>query len=144
MIFNWVLLNKIAIGTFPKNLKDISTLELKGIKSILNLTYEYESNLLTNNDSNILSVRYSLPDHKSKEELKLEDIASSIEIIDKLLMRGPIYIHCYASIERSPIVCMAWLVKKMNLKPMQAMDYLKQVHKPTNPLIENLSILKNL
>ena len=36
--------------------------------------------------------------------------------------------------ERSPLVCMAWLVSRQGLAPLQALDYVMQIHPGTNPL----------
>ena len=41
-IFNWVLINKLAVGTSPLNQDNISFLKNKGIKNILGLCLESE------------------------------------------------------------------------------------------------------
>ena len=57
---------------------------------------------------------------------------------------GAVYIHCVAAMERSPLVCLAWLVQEHNLKPARALDYLMQVHPGTNPLPGQLALLQEL
>ena len=68
----------------------------------------------------------------------------AINTLAEIIESGPVYIHCLAGIERSPLVCMAWLVKNYNLTPTQALDYLMHVHKGTNPLPAQLKLLNLL
>ena len=62
--------------------------------------------------------------------------------MQKIIEYGPVYTHCVFGIERSPLVCMAWLVKHYDLTPTQALDYLMDVNTFTNPLPEQFSLLK--
>ena len=45
------------------------------------------------------------------------------------MKEGPVFIHCYAGIERSPLICMAWLVKYKMLSPSEALQYVMEVTK---------------
>ena len=65
-------------------------------------------------------------------------------LIDKLLKNGPIFIHCYASIERSPFICIAWLVLKENIAFLNALDHVKQSHELSNPMKDHLNLLMNI
>ena len=46
--------------------------------------------------------------------------------------------------ERSPLVCLAWLVTRHRQLPAAALDYLMQVHPPTNQLPGQLRLLEDL
>ena len=46
--------------------------------------------------------------------------------------------------ERSPLVCLAWLVSRHGQSPQAALDYLMQVHPGTNPLPGQLKLLNQL
>lgn len=46
--------------------------------------------------------------------------------------------------ERSPLLCMAWLVQRYDLTPERSLDYLMQVHPGTNPLANQLSLLNQI
>ena len=46
--------------------------------------------------------------------------------------------------ERSPLVCLAWLMQEQGLIQSQALDYLMQIHPGTSPLPEQLLVLNDL
>ena len=46
--------------------------------------------------------------------------------------------------ERSPLVCLGWLVQQHNMSPNNALDYLMQQHPGTNPLPGQLKLLEQL
>ena len=141
---DWILSNEIAIGSAPKTLEDINHLKINGISGILSLCSNEENPFNVNlkdffNCKNIL-----LPDHKYKYPLSLSQLDLALENLSILRKEGSVYVHCLAGVERSPIVCMGWLVKNHNLTPTQALDYLMNVHPGTNPLPEQLKLLSLL
>jgi len=141
---DWVLQNELAVGPAPKDQDDLNYLLNKKIISVLCLCSESETKLPKNIENYFKFIRYILPDHKYKQPIKLDQLEKCLEILKELKQKGPVFVHCYASVERSPIVCMAWLVKHHKLNPQQSLDYLMEVHKGTNPLPSQFDLLKNL
>ena len=141
---DWVLQNELALGPAPKDENDLNYLLNKGIISVLCLCSEKESNSPNNIKRHFNFVRYVLPDHKYKEPPKLDQLEKCLEIIKELKEKGPVFVHCVASVERSPLVCMAWLVKNHKLNPQQSLDYLMEVHKGANPLPIQFNLLNSL
>ena len=88
--------------------------------------------------------RTILPDHKYKNPISINKLNLALENLSILRKEGSVYVHCLAGIERSPLVCMGWLVKNNNLTPTQALDYLMNVHPGTNPLPNQLKLLSLL
>ena len=88
--------------------------------------------------------RVILPDHKSGRIPTLNEINNALSVAKELINNGPLYVHCFASMERSPLLCMAWLVKEHKLSPRQSLDYLMDVHKGTSPLSEQFLLLNQL
>ena len=88
--------------------------------------------------------RYALPDHNFSEPLTIEKVNNVLEIVEYLIKKGPLFIHCKAAVERSPLICMAWLIKKHNLNKFQSLNYLMQKNKGSCPSINQLKILDNL
>ena len=142
ILFDWVLINKLAIGSKPNEYSDILFLEDKGIRSILNLCEEEEAPFIKS--AKLKFLRYPLPDHKHKEVVTTSQINDVINSLEKLLSYGPVFVHCYASVERSPLICTAWLVKKLNLSLIEALNYMKQIHKETNPLMQQIDKINYL
>ena len=144
MLFNWILVNKIAIGTPLNNQKDKSFLKEKKIISILDLRNEsdllkinYEKQLALYSEFNLF--RISLPDHNSKRLATTSEIQNAVDMLDKLSRKGPVFMHCHASVERSPLISVAYLMKTRNLNCIQAYEYVKQQNKITNVLLEQLN-----
>ena len=71
-------------------------------------------------------------------------ITKAINNLNDLLNKGSVYVHCFAGIERSPLVCMGWLIKFYKFDVMRAYEYLKEIHPITNPMNSQLMLLNNL
>ena len=141
---DWVLLNKLSVGRAPRTKTDIEKLKKLGIKSILSLCSEDEIKLPDQIDDYFICKRKVLPDHKFDRKITVKEINESLEIVREISNYGPVYIHCVASVERSPLICMAWLMKECNLNTQQALDYLMEIHPGTNPLPSQLSALNQI
>lgn len=141
---NWVINNRIAIGKAPRKIENLIFLKDKGINSILSLCDENDfpdSDYLKNN---FYHIRKILPDHRSQKVFTLDEISDTLKIIEKMLQKKPLYIHCLFAIERSPTICIAYLIKSRNLGLFEALSYLKQIHPLTNPTNIQLSTIKDL
>tara|TARA_B100001250_G_C19813462_1_gene796968 strand:+ start:4001 stop:4477 length:477 start_codon:yes stop_codon:yes gene_type:complete len=140
---DWVLINEIAIGPAPAINKDLDILEDNGIKLIFSLCSEKEKPMATEAKNRFELFRNVLPDHTYNRLPQISEIINILDQITNLSKFGPIYIHCFAGIERSPIICMAWLIRENSLNFNDALEYLRQVHPETNPLPEQLMLLKD-
>ena len=45
-------------------------------------------------------------DHKSGKALNIEEILLVLSKLKELKSFGPVFVHCIASMERSPMICM--------------------------------------
>ena len=141
---DWVLVDELAIGPAPRKNSHLDKLKELGIKSILTLCGEEEVTMAKNIKQDFLSIRYILPDHRVGRLPETDELIAAIKHLEDLKKSGPTYVHCVAAMERSPMVCMGWLVLKHNLSPQESLDYLMQVHKGTNPLPGQLHLLNLL
>ena len=105
----------------------------EGIKSIFSLCGDKEAPFLEELLELFSFQRYFLPDHKAGKIVTPEQILSSLKILKNLKKEGPVFIHCVASMERSPLICIAWLIKMHNLSLDEALNYMMQSHVGTNP-----------
>ena len=138
------MINKLAVGNAPHDERNIEVLKQKGIKSVLSLCSEEEISNHKNTNSMFKCERIVLPDHKSIKKLTLNDLLTTLDKLSFLLENGPTFVHCHASIERSPLVCIAWLVQKEKIKPEFALNHLMNVHPLTCPLSDQLNLLKEM
>ena len=143
MLFNWILVNKLAIGTPLNNQKDKSLLKEKKIISILDLRNEFdlckiESDIKLDLYKEFHTVNFGLPDHNSKRLATTSEIQNAVNILDKLTKEGPVFMHCHAAVERSPLISVAFLIKTKRLKLIEAYEYVKQQNKTTSILLEQL------
>ena len=141
---DWVLNNELAVGPAPLKESHFEYLANKKIKSILNLCNEKEAPIDENFKLLFNFKRFTLPDHKVNKEIEIDEIKKIIKIIESLKSSGALYIHCFAGVERSPLICMAWLISKHKLSPQRALDYLMEVHKGSNPLPSQYKLLSQI
>ena len=141
---DWVLKNKLAIGKAPFLESDFETLRGMGIKIIFNLCSEDEEPINVNKYNDFKFIRYILPDHKIDKLITKKQILEAVENVDTLMKGGSVYIHCMASSERSPLICISWLVLKKNISLINALNHLREVHKQTNPMSNQINVLKQL
>ena len=142
--FDWVLINELAVGPAPRKPHHIELLISAGIKGILSLCSEDEVSQPEIPANQLQHQRIILPDHSYSREPSVNEIMSTLHELKQLKTIGPVFVHCKAGIERSPLICIAWLVMEKNLSIQSALDYLMQVHPGTNPLANHLMIIEEL
>ena len=146
MIFNWILINKLAIGTPISSEENRLLLKKNGIKSVLDLRNKDDFRKISQSDyielvENFHYENVQLPDHKTGRLIESEEILKAVNTVESLLLKGSVYMHCHASVERSPFISIAYLHLKKGYSLIQACDFVKQQN---NLAIINLSQLKNI
>ena len=141
---NWVLINEIAIGRAPRKREHLERIQKKNINSILSLCDIEEAPPPKEMTQMFCCERIVLPDHRKGIEPSINDFLKALKLLENLRVKGSVYVHCVAAMERSPLVCLGWLMRKNKLTLQQSLDYLMQVHKGTNPLPEQLELLKKI
>ena len=142
-IFNWVLINKLALGNSPFKQENLDLLKKKGIKNIIGLCSESEIEWGLKTSDNFSCERIYIPDSKSNNLPSNEDLRKILNKLTKDLEKGATFIHCFASVERSPLICILFIMKKYNLEIEDALDYVLRKHKYTNPTNLQLRLIKN-
>ena len=141
---DWVLNNDLAIGPAPRAERHILRLKAAGINAVLSLCSEEEAQPPQGLTEQFQCQRLVLPDHRSSDVMTLFQLNSSLLALEELHQHGPVFVHCVAAVERSPLVCMGWLIKKHKLSPTESIDYLMQIHRGTNPLPGQFALLQQL
>ena len=149
MLFNWISINNLAIGTPPLKTADKNLLREKAIYSILDLRNEYDFLNIDKKKYMKLVAEFNyfnipLPDHKFGRFLNIDEIKKTVFELEKLIKSGPVFMHCHAAAERSPLISIAYLYKRKGLSFIQASDYVKQQNKSTNLHIKQLKLINML
>ncbi|MFM9103128.1 MAG: dual specificity protein phosphatase family protein [Cyanobium sp.] len=130
------------MGPAPLVEKHLQELQEQGLIAVLSLCSEQEAPPPPGLAERFHWRRSVLPDHKACRAPELGELSRAVEQLAELAPLGPVYVHCQAGVERSPLVCMAWLTRRRRLSFIDALDYLKRVHPPTGPLPEQLATLR--
>ena len=141
---DWILDNELSVGPAPTKINDVRILQSEKIKCILSLCSIEEAPQPHEIMNNFKTDRFVLPDHKSGRAPTSDEIKMALNKLINISKFGPVYVHCFAGIERSPLICMAYLIKIHNLTPQQSLDYLMEMHKGTNPLPSQFEVLNRL
>ena len=141
---DWVLVQELAVCPAPRAERHLERLTEAGVTAVLSLCSEQEAPPPAGLESRFECRRLVLPDHRVERLPELAQLERALEALAELRAKGPVYVHCVAAMERSPLVCLAWLVRRHGLTPQRALDYLMQVHPGTNPLPGQLALLAQL
>ena len=139
---DWILKNELAIGRAPRSNEEIELIKAIGIKSILSLCSDDEASFSGLDIKFFNHERFVLPDHKDGRSPNNFEIQKAYYLLEKLMQKGSVYIHCLAGVERSPLISLLWLIKKHELSLNESLYYLMEVHPGTNPLPEQLESLR--
>ena len=100
-IFNWILINKLAIGTSPSEEKNLEFLKKMKVESIIGLCSPEEINWHKNIYNSFKCERVILPDSNTGRLPSKNDLEIAYEKLKESLTNGITFVHCFASIERS-------------------------------------------
>ncbi len=140
----WVLVGELALGPAPLAPRHLDRLQAEGVVAVLSLCSEQEAPAPEGLEHRFCCRRLVLPDHQVSRLLTAAELEQALAALAELHARGPVFVHCVAAVERSPLVCLAWLMRQHGLTRQQALDYLMQVHPGTNPLPAQLAVLSRL
>ena len=141
---DWVLVQELAVGPAPRAERHLERLSSEGIAAVLSLCSEAEAAPPPGLAERFACRRLVLPDHRHDRLPDLPELQAALEALADLRHHGPVFVHCVAAMERSPLVCLAWLVSRHGLSPQRALDYLMQTHPGTSPLPGQLALLHAL
>jgi hypothetical protein len=141
---SWVLVDELAVGPAPRAERHLDRLEQEGVKAVFSLCGLQEAPTPPGLEQRFVCDRLVLPDHRSGRAPQLAELEQALTVLAELRQHGPVFVHCLAAMERSPLLCLAWLVRSQGLSPQRALDYLQQQHPGTNPLPEQWRVLQQL
>ena len=140
--FDWVLDNRIAIGPLPRKAW-LTAFEQQGIHSIISLCDEAEGKLPKAMTQQFRCVRVSLPDSRYRRSLTVCELEEAVDLIHwNVQKQQPVYLHCLAGIERSPLVAIAYLSRYRAMDLLDAVGWLSHVHGNSRPTSAQLKVVR--
>ena len=145
--FNWILINKFAVGTPITSENEKLFLKKNRIKTVIDLRNSKDFNEINHQEyiKNLSDFEYEnvqLPDHKSGRVAETFEIRKAVDLLELSLSKGAVFMHCHAAIERSPLISIAYLHLKEGFSIVQSCDYVKQQHKSTIVNVNQLEYIK--
>ncbi|MFQ6539986.1 MULTISPECIES: protein-tyrosine phosphatase family protein [Aphanothece] len=144
MVFrlSWVLKQELALGRAPQRPRHLDLLENAGLQGVLSLCAREEAPPPPQLEERFRCRRLVLPDSHSGRAPEPGELQAAVTALEALLREGPVYLHCQAGLERSPLVAMAWLMRHRRLDLQAALEYLREVHPASRPQAEQLAALR--
>ncbi len=144
--FDEILPGKLFCGEMPFGIDDLTELQDNGINAILTVQEENENTVSPLYLENFNWIRLPIPDIRLggiPTEKQLRDGAKILhDWIDQ--KKYVVYVHCYAGQERSPLVCMSYLILWKGMEMESAISFVKEKRKLAHPSIEQLGVLRSL
>ena len=142
---NWILAGRLALGPLPSNTEHWLHLDALGLRARFSCCYPEELEGQPTPPEHWHDCGIALPDHRCQEPLnpqKLQDaITAVIAAMDEY---GPVYIHCFAGRERSPLVAIGVIAQTQNIDIFAALDWMRRCHPEAAPLFDQLELLDGL
>ena len=92
--------------------------------------------------NNFKTKRIVLPDSRTNVCPTFGQLNDSYRALNNFVNTGVTFIHCYASIERSPLLCTLYIMKNYKLELEEALDYVRRKHRYANPTNYQLKTIK--
>jgi protein-tyrosine phosphatase len=116
-------------------------LELAGFRSRFSCCYPEEERL-SPAPEHWQSVSVALPDHRNQEDLSAERLMQALNFGQSLLRKSPpVYLHCFAGLERSPLMAVGLIAQERGIDVFAALDWVRRCHPAAMPLYEQLVVL---
>ena len=140
---SWLRTRRLAIGPMPQIQQHWLALQQQGVQSIFSCCEVEEGPWLPPQEWT--QRRFPLPDHRQPDVMTSAMLDQAINAaLDLYLTGSPLYLHCWAGKERSPLVAIGLLCRAESLNLFEALAQVRSQHPIAKPLISHLLILESL
>lgn len=141
--YSWILTSRLAIGPMPRSLQHWQQLEEAGFRSRFSCCYCDEE--VVSIPAHWSSDSIALPDHREQEPMLAERLELAIASARFLLESGPpVYLHCWAGRERSPLVAVGVMAHEKRGDLFEALEWVRRCHPQASPLYGHLELLDQI
>lgn len=140
---SWLRSRRLAIGPMPQTPMHWLSLEQQGVRAIFSCCEQDECPWLPPHEW--MQRRFPLPDHRNPDAMTSDMLNRAINTSMELYSTElPMYLHCWAGVERSPLVAIGLLCRAESLNLFDALAQVRYQHPIAKPLIPHLLILESL
>lgn len=141
--FSWLRSRRLAIGGFPKEEQHWASLEAAGFRKVFSCCDPSEAPW--NPPHHWRSERLALPDHRRSVAPSAEILHEGLDRLQKLLQGDDaLYLHCWAGMERSPLMAIGLLCREESISIFEALRQVRSLHPEAKPITKHLVVLENL
>lgn len=142
--YSWVLTGQLAIGPMPSTPEHWQQLQDLGINSRFSCCYPEEEAQITP-PTDWHSSGMPLPDHRQQEKLTEQRLSTCLDRVEATLdNHAPLYLHCLAGKERSPLLAVGLVARRRRLNLFDALDWVRRCHPMANPIYGQLEMLEQV
>lgn len=139
--FSWIRSGRLAIGGFPQGGATWDTLQAMGIASVFSCCAASEAPWQP--PATLTTLQLALPDHRSQIPLTPELLDRVVDQALQLMEQQPaLFVHCWAGIERAPLLAVALLCRSEGLDLFTALGQVRQACPQARPLRRQLVLLE--
>ena len=139
--FSWIRTGRLAISGFPQGPESWCTLQELGIASVFSCCGAAEGPWQP--PAALAAVQLALPDHRDQEPLTPQLLHSAVEQGLTLLEQHPaLLVHCWAGVERAPLLAVALLCRSEGLDLFTALEQVRRACPAARPLRRQLVLLE--
>jgi len=140
---SWLRSGRLVIGAMPTNDDHWRSLERQGVSSVFSCCDPSEG--LWQPPSHWQRIQLPLPDHRNPHDLDPTALKRAVDAAWQLYRDTPaLYIHCWAGMERSPLVAIGLLCKAESLSIFDALAQVRALHPPARPITSHLVVLEEI
>ena len=138
--YSWVLDGTLAVGAAPTRYE---VLERLGFSAALSLQESREGGPEHNEiPRDFTRVQVPIRDGVVGGVPTVDQVETAVTALRDLLADHVVYVHCYAGVGRSPLVCIAYLARFHAMSASEAIRFVQRQHPNADPTNGQLSTLK--
>ena len=140
---SWLRTGRLIIGAWPRGESHWQSLAGQGVRSVFSCCDPQEGPWQP--PAGWQQARITLPDHRNPGAMDPAALDQAITTALQLYRQAPaLYLHCWAGMERSPLVAVGLLCRAESLSIFDALAQVRTLHPPSRPITRHLVMLEDL
>jgi protein-tyrosine phosphatase len=138
--FSWILDDRLAVGAAPTRYDVLVRL---GFSAALSLQEANEDGPEHGEaPKGFVQAQVPIRDGIVGGIPSVDQIAEAVERLRELLDNHVVYVHCFAGVGRSPLVCAAYLARHHGMEAAESLAFVRDQHRNADPTDGQIAALK--